>query len=80
MNYTIISVQFKNKSKEFIGKTYDYLLEKSEDIPRRGDIVRLMDKDCNWVCHGTRVKVADVLTTENVPNLQEVTYVKSSMD
>lgn len=80
MNYTIISVQFKNKNKEFVGKTYDYLLNKTEDKPCRGDIIRLMDKNYNWLCYGTRVKITDVLTTESAPNLQEVTYVKSSMD
>ena len=80
MNYTIISVQFKNKNKEFVGKTYDYLLNKTEDKPCRGDIIRLMDKDCNWIAYGTRVKVTDVVLSTKAPNLQEVTYIQSSMD
>lgn len=30
----IVTVQFKNKDKVFSGKTYDYILNKNEEVPK----------------------------------------------
>ena len=39
----VITVQFKDRNKNFRGKTYDYILHKEETIPKNGEIIRLMD-------------------------------------
>ena len=41
----VITVQFKDRNKNFRGRTYDYLLHKEEDIPKNGDIIRMMDEN-----------------------------------
>ena len=55
-----ISVQFKNKNKEFVGKHYDYELLPDEKVPAVGSIIRMMDENYNFVCYGTRVMVTSV--------------------
>ena len=45
----VITVQFKDRNKNFRGKTYDYLLHKEEDIPKNGDIIRMMDENYNYL-------------------------------
>lgn len=80
-----ISVQFKNKNKDFVGKAYDYLLNKEEIPPEKGDIIRMMDDNYNYKFYGTRVKVVDVFNDEkklNVPkeNIASIRYVQSSME
>ena len=80
-----ISVQFKNKNKDFVGKAYDYLLNKEEIPPEKGDIIRMMDDNYNYKFYGTRVKVVDVFNDEkklNVPkeNITSIRYIQSSME
>ena len=80
-----ISVQFKNKNKDFVGKAYDYLLNKEEIPPKKGDIIRMMDDNYNYKFYGTRVKVVDVFNDEkklNVPkeNIASIRYIQSSME
>lgn len=80
-----ISVQFKNKNKDFVGKAYDYLLNKEEIPPEKGDIIRMMDDNYNYKFYGTRVKVVDVFNDEkklNVPkeNIMSIRYIQSSME
>ena len=48
----IVTVQFKNKDKVFSGKTYDYILNKNEEVPKQGSIIRMMDKNYNYICNG----------------------------
>ena len=79
MNYRIISVQFKNKSKEFVGKSYDFLLNAEEETPKRGDIIRLMDNNDSWLFYGTRVRVEDVVIVSSAPELQTVKFVESQL-
>lgn len=75
-----ITVQFKNKDKVFRGRTYDYLLNKEEDVPEVGQIVRLMDSDYNYLCYGTRVKVVDVKEKSEVKEPMTVRYVTASLE
>ena len=76
-----IGVQFKNRNKEFTGKVYDFELHKDEDIPKEGDIVRLMDEDFIYVFNGTRVKVVEVKAKLATPEeVGVVRYIESSMD
>lgn len=76
-----IGIQFKNKKKEFTGKVYDFELHKDEDIPKEGDIVRLMDEDYDYMFYGTRVKVVEVKAKLATPEeVGVVRYIESSMD
>lgn len=76
-----IGVQFKNRNKEFTGKVYDFELHKDEDIPKEGDIVRLMDEDFIYVFNGTRVKIVEVKAKLATPEeVGVVRYIESSMD
>jgi hypothetical protein len=76
-----ISVQFKNRNNEFVGKTYDFELHKDEDVPTEGDIVRLMDKDFEYKFYGTRVKIVEVKAELAAPaEVDVVRYIESSMD
>ena len=80
-----ITVQFKNKNKDFVGKLYDYALNKEETPPKQGDIIRMMDDNYNYKFYGTRVKVVDVFNNEkklNVPkeNVASIRYIQSSME
>lgn len=80
-----ITVQFKNKNKDFVGKLYDYALNKEEIPPKQGDIIRMMDDNYNYKFYGTRVKVVDVFNDEkklNVPkeNVASIRYIQSSME
>lgn len=75
-----ITVQFKNKDKVFRGRTYDYLLNKEEDVPEVGQIVRLMDSNYNYLCYGTRVKVVGVKEKSEVKDPMIVRYVTASLE
>lgn len=75
-----ITIQFKNKDKVFCGKTYDFLLNKEEDVPEVGQIVRLMDSDYNYICYGTRVKIVDVKEKSEVKEPWIVRYVTASLE
>lgn len=74
-----ISVQFKDKNKIFKGKTYDYELL-TNVTPQVGDIIRMLDKDNEPVCYGTRVKVVAVKTETDVKVWDKVNYLLSSFD
>lgn len=74
-----ITVQFKDRNKVFKGKTYDYLLNKEEKPPQRGDIIRMMDDNYEYICYGTRVKVVDVVNG-NKDNLTSIRYIKTTLD
>lgn len=78
----VISVQFKDKNKNFRGKSYDYLLHKEEKIPCRGEIVRLMDEDYEYKHYGTRVMVTKVrmAATEDRDKLDVVRYISTTLD
>lgn len=76
-----IGIQFKNKNKEFTGKVYDFELHKEEDIPKEGDIVRLMDEDYDFMFYGTRVKIIEVKPKLAMPaEVDIVRYIEASMD
>lgn len=77
----VISIQFKDKNKVFKGKIYDFKLSKNESVPKKDTIVRLMDSEAkNYLFYGTRVKVTDVKFDSNEDELEEVTYVESSLE
>lgn len=78
----VVSVQFKNSKKVFGGRIYEYRLHSEEDIPKCGSVIRMMDKDYNYICNGTRVKVADIREENfsDMTNLSVIRYVKSSME
>lgn len=81
MKRRVVSIQFKNRNKEFKGKVYDFLLNQEEDNPKSGDIIRLMDNSYNYKFYGTRVKVVDTkIVSENFEDLEEVRYLQSSME
>lgn len=78
----VITVQFKDRNKNFRGRTYDYLLHKEEDIPKNGDIIRMMDENYSYLYHGTRVKVTNL--RHSVPSDKEklsvIRYVAATLD
>lgn len=75
-----VTVQFKDRNKVFKGRTYDYLLNKEETVPRVGQIIRLMDDNYNYLCYGTRVKVVGVKETSEVKEPVSVRYVVASLE
>ena len=75
-----VTVQFKDRNKVFKGRTYDYLLNREETVPRVGQIIRLMDDDYNYLCYGTRVKVVGVKETSEVKEPVSVRYVVASLE
>jgi hypothetical protein len=78
----VITVQFKDRNKNFRGKTYDYLLHKEEDIPKNGDIIRMMDENYNYLCYGTRVKVTNLRhsVSSDKEKLSVIRYVAATLD
>lgn len=78
----VITVQFKDHNKNFRGRTYDYLLHKEEDIPKSGDIIRMMDENYDYLYHGTRVIVCGVrkVVEEDKKNLSIIRCVKTTLD
>lgn len=75
-----VTVQFKDRNKVFKGRTYDYLLNREEIVPRVGQIIRLMDDNYNYLCYGTRVKVVGVKETSEVKEPVSVRYVVASLE
>lgn len=75
-----VTVQFKDRNKVFKGRTYDYLLNREETVPQVGQIIRLMDDNYNYLCHGTRVKVVGVKETSEVKEPVSVRYVEASLE
>lgn len=76
----IVTIQFKDINKNFRGRTYDYELCDGEETPKVNDIIRMMDKDYNFICNGTRVKVVDVKAKSKVPQLVSIHYLEDSLD
>ena len=68
-----ITVQFKNKNKDFVGKLQE------EIPPKQGDIIRMMDDNYNYLCYGTRVKVIDVVNADK-KDLTSIRYIKTTLD
>lgn len=77
-----ISIRFKDKNKVFRGRTYDYLLAKDEEVPKVGDIIRLLDNDYNYLHYGTRTRVENVSAAkeEDKGLLTKVRLIQSSLD
>jgi hypothetical protein len=73
-----ISVQFKNKNNEFVGKTYDYELIDSSVVPKLGDVIRMIDGSGNPVCYGTRVKVV-AIKTSSLKSYEKINYLLSEI-
>ena len=78
----VITVQFKDRNKNFRGRTYDYLLHKEEDIPKNGDIIRMMDENYNYLYYGTRVKVTNLRhsVSSDKEKLSVIRYVAATLD
>lgn len=77
----VITVQFKDRNKNFRGRTYDYLLHKEEDIPKNGDIIRIMDENYGYLYHGTRTRVVNVRKeTEKDMGLKVIRCINISME
>ena len=77
-----MNVQFKNAKKQFIGKEYSYELCPDEEVPKENSIVRLMDENYNYLCHGTRVRVNSVTKTPigKVAEYLKIRYVEANLD
>lgn len=75
----VVSVQFKNKNKEFVGNTYDYELVKGEKVPRKGQIIRMMNEHYEYLCYGTRVKVVDVKPKSDTAKMA-IRYVEDTLE
>lgn len=75
----VVSVQFKNRDKQFVGKTYDYELCEDERVPTKGDIIRMLDENYDLMCYGTRVKVVDVKRSSDRVQTK-IRYMEASMD
>lgn len=77
----VISIRFKDKNKVFRGKVYDFLLHEEEEIPKEGDIVRLLDESFDYRFYGTRVRVEAVRKRRKEDlNLEVVRYIKKDLD
>lgn len=77
----VISVQFKDSNKIFRGKTYDYILNKNEEPPKKNSIIRMMDKNYDWIANGTRVLVKDIREDKFTDtNLLEIKYINATLD
>ena len=77
----VITVQFKDRNKNFRGRTYDYLLHKEEDIPNNGDIIRMMDENYNYLCYGTRTRIVNVRKEmERDSGLKVIRYINATME
>lgn len=77
----VITVQFKDKNKVFKGRTYDYLLNKEEELPQKGSIIRMMDNDYNYIYNGTRTRVVNVRkATKGDEGLKVIRYINSTME
>ena len=74
-----ITIMFKNKSKEFVGRSYDYELLAGEEVPEVGSIIRMMDSNCKPVCYGTRVKVVGIKNKSDLAKVA-IKYTKASLD
>lgn len=75
----VVSVQFKNKDKVFLGKEYDYLLSNEEEVPKKGSIIRMMDTNYNYLCSGTRVKVVGIKKTSSTAKTK-IRYVEATLE
>lgn len=75
----VVSVQFKNKDKVFIGQEYDYLLSNEEEVPKKGSIIRMMDTGYNFLYSGTRVKVVGVKKTSSTAKTK-IRYVEATLE
>lgn len=77
----VVSVMFKDKNKVFKGRTYDYRLHSEEAVPSTGAIIRMMDENYNYTCHGTRVKVCAVRPeSENDRELSVIRYIETTLE
>lgn len=74
-----ISIQFKNRNKEFVGNTYDYELVKNEPVPALNSIIRMVDENDNPVCYKTRVKVVTIKENSTTAN-KKIKCILSSLD
>lgn len=80
MNY-IVTIRFKDKNKVFRGKTYDYILFQNEDIPKVGDIIRMLDQNYEYICYGTRVRVEQVRLAEvDINDYISIHYIEDSLE
>lgn len=76
-----ITVQFKDREKNFRGKTYDFKLAKGTVPPRSGDIIRMYNEDGGACCNATRVKVVDVKTYSKTADLKKsIWYEEASLE
>ena len=75
----VVSVQFKNKNKVFVGDEYDYLLSNEEEVPKKGSIIRMMDTGYNYLYGGTRVKVVGVKKTSPIAKTI-IRYVEATLE
>lgn len=75
-----ISVQFKDKDKKFKGRIYDYkVCDDEAEKPQKGDIIRMMDTNYNYIAYGTRVMVVDVKERSATAS-QEIRFLKTTLD
>lgn len=74
-----ITVQFKDAKKNFRGRTYDYELCRDEAPPRKDSVIRMMDEDYDYICHGTRVKVVGIKDKSETANVK-IRWVEASME
>lgn len=73
----IISVQFKDKDKNFRGKLYDFKVAKA---PKVGSIIRMYDKDFTKpVCNATRVRVVEVKDNSDVET-EEIGFIETTLE
>ena len=78
----VITVQFKDRNKNFRGKTYVYILHKEETIPKKWEIILLMYANYNYLYYCTRIRVTGI--RHSVPSDKEklsvIRYVTATLD
>lgn len=75
----IISIRFKDKNKVFRGKTYDFNLIKGARVPKKNEIVRMVDSNNDYMFYGTRVRVEAVRGGYD-NSLEDIDTIESSLD
>lgn len=75
-----ISVQFKDKNKNFRGRTYDFKLSKNIETPAVGTIIRMYREDGSKCCNATRVRVVGVKENSQIADSNPIDYDVASLD
>ncbi len=75
----VVEVMFR-RGMEFCGRTYDFELDTTSQIPKPGDIIRMVTPTGEKVCNKTRVRVEAVKRESDKTQGSKICIIPSSMD